>query len=242
MDKKLNGHPPTNGKSAAGVHEPDEQDVESSGEGEVALFEPVPWEVPPAPAAIAELAEGCVRYVERALGVKLDYTAETLPLLDHYLAEARTTVVSKSEDDAKAARTTLPLLVHTAGAYFGEVVRRRYPSWWRVEGDDPMTYRVELETAFLAFSPMLFIYEALARGLAMRGDEAAFEAAQIEMDEEDEKAAAARLAELEVDDEEYYAPSTRLEAIDICVETIRSRRMAAGDPVEMALTPEDYEV
>ena len=57
MDKKLNGHPPTNGKSAGGVHEPDEQDVESSGEGEVALFEPGPWEVPPAPAAIAELAD-----------------------------------------------------------------------------------------------------------------------------------------------------------------------------------------
>ncbi|MEZ4310228.1 MAG: hypothetical protein R3F14_19475 [Polyangiaceae bacterium] len=75
----------------------------------------------------------------------------------------------------------------------------------------------------------------------MHGDEAAFEAAQIEMDEEDQRAAAARLADLEVSDEEYYSPSTRLEAIDVCVDTIRQRRLAEGDPVEMALTPEDYE-
>ena len=42
-------------------------------------------------------------------------------------------------------------------------------------------------------------------------------------------------------DEEYFAPSTRLEAIDVCVDTIRTRRLAEGEAVEMALTPEDYE-
>ncbi len=240
MEKKLNGHP-TNGHAPPepGENEPDDQDAE--GAAEAARVEAETREVPPPPAVIAELADSCVRYVERSLGVKLDYTPETLPLLDHYLAEAQKALVAQSEADASAAKTTLPLLVHTAGAYFGEIVRRRYPSWWRIEGTDPMSFRIELETAYLALSPMLFMYEALARGLALRGDEAVFEAAQIEMDEEDQKDAAARLADLEVDDEEYYAPSTRLEAIDVCVETIRSRRLAAGDPVEMALTPEDYE-
>ena len=245
MEKKLNGHP-TNGHAPPepDAHEPDAQEEEGAAEAalaEAALVESETRAVPPPPAVIAELADSCVRYVERSLGVKLDFTAETLPLLDHYLAEAQKALVAQSEADANAAKTTLPLLVHTAGAYFGEIVRRRYPSWWRIEGSDPMTFRIELETAYLALSPMLFMYEALARGLALRGDEAVFEAAQIEMDEEDQKDAAARLADLEVDDEEYYAPSTRLEAIDVCVETIRSRRLAAGDPVEMALTPEDYE-
>ena len=83
--------------------------------------------------------------------------------------------------------------------------------------------------------------EWAALGLALHGDQAAFEAAQLEMDEEDQRAASARLAELEVSDEEYFAPSMSLEAIDIVVDTIRSRRMAEGDPIEMALTPEDYE-
>lgn len=250
MEKKLNGHH-TNGTDAAlvalggeprsltngGVDESDEAEDEGTSEPEA----PEPRPVAPAPAAIAELAESCVRYVDRALGVKLDYTAETLPLLDHYLAEAQKALVAQNEDDTKAALATLPLLVHTSGAYFGEVVRRRYPSWWRLEGGDPMTYRLEFETAYLAFAPMLFMYEALARSLAVHGDQALFDAAQIEMDEDDQKAAVARLAELEVSDEEYYAPSTRLEAIDVVVDTIRTRRLAAGDPVEMALTPEDYE-
>ena len=245
MEKKLNGHGangthPVLADTQAGdtAHEPDEQDPEEAGgEPEPAA----PLDVEPPPPVIAELSASCVRFVQQSLGVTLDFTPETLPLLDHYLAEAEKTVVAKSEDDLKAALATLPLLVQAAGAYFGEVVRRRYPSWWRAEGNDPMTYRIELETAYLAFSPMLFVYEALAHGLAVQGDQAAFEAAQIEMDEEDQKAAAERLAELSVSEEEYYAPSTRLEAIDVCVETIRSRRLAEGDPAEMALTPEDYE-
>lgn len=249
MEKKLNGHATSDThvvlpgtRTEEGEHEPDEQEEEGGGDGEGSEVEmAAPREVDPPPPIIAELAASCVRYVFQAVGVTLDFTPETLPLLDHYLAEAEKTVVAKSEDDLKAALATLPLLVHTAGAYFGEVVRRRYPSWWHIEGSDPMTYRVELETAYLAFSPMLFVYEALAHGLAVQGDQAVFESAQIEMDEEDQKAAAERLAELAVTEEEYYAPSTRLEAIDVCVEAIRSRRMAEGDPAEMALTPEDYD-
>lgn len=235
MDKKLNGHSTT---------EPDDQEDHGAEEEHGPEIDTSPMEVrevPAPPSVIAELADSCIRFVERAVGVKLDYSAETLPLLDHYLADAEKTLVAQSENDRKAALTTLSLLVQTAGAYFGEVVRRRYPSWWRAEGNDPTSYRIEMETVYLAFSPMLFMYEALSRGLALHGDEAAFEAAQIEMDEEDQKAASARLAELEVSDEEYFAPSTRLEAIDVVVDTIRSRRLAAGDPIEMALTPEDYE-
>jgi hypothetical protein len=51
----------------------------------------------------------------------------------------------------------------------------------------------------------------------------------------------ARLAELPpVSDAEYYAPSTRLEVIDIAVEAIRSRRIAAGEEAEASLDPDDY--
>ena len=67
MDKKLNGHPP-NGQSAhdSGAHEAHEQEESS---GEIDLAPAKPREVPPPPPAIAELAESCVRYVERSLGV-----------------------------------------------------------------------------------------------------------------------------------------------------------------------------
>src|SRR5579862_508162 len=100
-----------------------------SGEGE------------PPPQRVLDLAEACVRFVQRALGVALDYEPETLPLLDHYVGEGRTAAAPRPEAAA--------LVAHAAGAYFGEVVRRRYPSWWRAEGEDPAGWRIELEPVYL---------------------------------------------------------------------------------------------
>src|SRR5687768_1752387 len=66
------------------------------------------------PVVVLDLAEACVRFVKRALQIALDYTPDTLPLLDHYLRSASD--ISKEE--------ILSLHVPAAGAYFGEVVRR----------------------------------------------------------------------------------------------------------------------
>jgi hypothetical protein len=225
----------------------------------------------PPPAVIADLAEGCVRHVERAVGVKLDYQPETLPILDHYLAQSR--------EEAKARPEVLSLLAQTSGAYLGEVVRRRYASWWRTEGTDPAEWQIELEPVYLAFSPVRIVLEAILRGgapdrasgagaadrasgagaasdkegggddaLAPSEDapdeeevESALSAARLELEEEDHEAVMARLADLPpVSEDEFYATSTRLEVIDIAVEAIRARRMAAGEDAERMLRPEDY--
>jgi hypothetical protein len=160
--------------------------------------------------------------------VKLDYTAETLPLLYHYLAGARPAAGERPQAGA--------LVAHAAGAYLGEVVRRRYPSWWRAEGDDPGGWRIELETVYLSFSPVELVADALHRTTDAEAGEA------LELEEEDRQAVAARLAELgPVDEDEFYAPSTRLEVIDIAVDAIRSRRLGAGEPAEAHLGPDDYE-
>lgn len=195
--------------------------------------------VPPPPPAVEDLAEGCVRFVERALGVRLDYGPETLPVLDHYLEEARKATSERVE--------ALPIVAHMAGAYFGEVIRRRHPSWWRVEGDDPTCWQIQLESVYLAFNPVLFVHEALTRDRAKEAQHDLADAppngdpAALELEEEDREAVAARLAELpQVSDAEYYAPSTRLEVIDIAVDAIRSRRLAAGEAADAALVPDDY--
>ncbi|WP_437673302.1 hypothetical protein [Sorangium sp. So ce131] len=195
---------------------------------------------PPPPPAVEDLAEGCVRFVERALGVRLDYRPETLPLLDHYLDQARRATSERVE--------TLPVVAHMAGVYFGEVIRRRYPSWWRMEGDDPTYWQIELESVYLAFSPVLFVREALTRGGAAEpardlAEEApSGDPAGLELQDDDREAVAARLAELPpVSEDEYYAPSTRLEVIDIAVDAIRSRRLAAGEEADAALEPGDYD-
>jgi hypothetical protein len=178
---------------------------------------------------VGELAEACVRYVERAIGVKLDYEPETLSVLDHYLREARASAAEKP--------TTGALVAHAAGAYFGEVVRRRHASWWRVEGDDPATWRLEFESVYLSFSPVQLVADALFRDAAPEAPEAS---ERLELEEEDQAAVAARLADLpQVDEDEFYAPTTRLEVIDIAVEAIRARRAAAGEG-EAVLGPDDY--
>lgn len=190
---------------------------------------PPSFELPP---QARDLAEACVQYVERALGVRLDYEAETLPLLDHYLEEARAAASERVE--------ALNLAAHAAGAYFGEVVRRRHASWWRIEGEDPSQWRLELEGCFLSFCPVAVIFDALDPERGERApDEEGF--TRFEIDEADREAAAARLAELPpASDREFFAPSTRLEVLDIILDAARARRLASEEPPPR-LRPEDYE-
>jgi hypothetical protein len=114
----------------------------------------------PPPEPVADLAEGCVRFVERALGVRLDYRPETLPLLDHYLEQARSATSERVE--------ALPVVAQMAGAYFGEVIRRRHASWWRMEGQDPTFWQLEFESVYLAFSPVLFIPRTASKATPRR--------------------------------------------------------------------------
>ena len=186
----------------------------------------------PPPPPVHELAEACVRFVERAIGVKLDYEPETLPLLDHYLAEARAAAPERPEARA--------LVAHAAGAYFGEVVRRRYPSWWRIgdAADDPGAWRIELEPVFLSFSPAQLVADALANEGEVSEPEAR---ERLELEDDDRGAVAARLADLpEVREEELRAPSTWLEVIDIAVDAIRARRLGEGE-ADAHLGPGDYD-
>jgi len=196
-----------------------------------------------APPAIQDLAQACVRFVERAVGIKLDYEPETLPLLEHYLEQART--------DAHERPETLAVVVQAAGAYFGEVVRRRYASWWCIGGEDPDSWQIQFESVYLAIRPMQLMADALTRGGGQedaldegdepRDDEPRDESG-LELTEQDQALVAARLADIPpVTEREFYAPSTRLEVIEIAVEAIQARRMAEGEETQGRLSPEDYD-
>ncbi|WP_235879819.1 hypothetical protein [Polyangium aurulentum] len=227
-----------------------------------------------APQAVRDLAEACVRFVERSLGVRLDYEPETLSLVDHYVEEGRKAGRERPE--------TLPLLAQTVGAYLGEVVRRRHKSWWRTEEEgNPNAWRLELEAVYMVLRPIELVTrslrrpappplppeipareededdeeagagagaeerearEAQAREAQMPDPEEDVGPAFFELDEDDRAAVAERLAQLPpVSDEEFYAPSTHIEVVDIVVDTIRARRIAAGMEPDAHLEPEDYE-
>src|SRR5687767_15165113 len=79
---KINGSNGSNGSNGAGHH------PAPGPEGPVRDAAASALLATAAPPAIQDLADACIRYVERAVGVRLDYTLETLPLLDHYLEHA----------------------------------------------------------------------------------------------------------------------------------------------------------
>lgn len=80
-----------------------------------------------------DFAAQTVRYVRAALGVELGYDSDTLPVLDHYLR-------SVPEDESAA----LHLVVTTAGAYFGEVVRHELGGLWEIDELEPIKWRLRL--------------------------------------------------------------------------------------------------
>ena len=106
------------------------------------------------PARVREYADQVVAYVQRAIGVALEYDSNTLPLLDHYLRTLH------PDEDHPVRPETLALVVSTAGAYFGEVVRRRLGGRWEATGDD-VEWRVVLPTG-LNFAPAGFVAAAIA--------------------------------------------------------------------------------
>jgi len=103
-----------------------------------------------APPLVTEYANRTVEYVQRALGVSLEFNSDTLPLLDHYL----TTVPA-------AQAPTVALVIATAGAYFGEVVRRGIGGRWEGIAEESTEWRVVLPTG-VSFSPTGMVAAAIA--------------------------------------------------------------------------------
>ncbi len=182
-----------------------------------------------APAPVLELAEACVRYVERALGVPLDYSPDTLSLLDHYARAAAAETGSRPE-----ARR---LVAAAFAAYFGEVVRRRYAAWWHLPDEaDPAGWQLRFDRIYLALVPFAFAEAALApEGEADEGD------GGMVLDEAERDDVAERLALLPpVDPDEYRLPTTRYEVVEIVVDHLRARAEAQGVS-DVSLSDEDYE-
>ena len=179
----------------------------------------------PPPGKVLELAAAAVRFVLAKYKVELDFTPDTLPMVDHYVEEARAGVAERPE--------TLALTAHAIGAYLGEVVRRHHACWWRIDDDDPGAWRLEFRNVFLTFYPVQVAYTALTRD-----EEEAFSG--FELPPGDRDALVERLAQLPaVSEDEYYAPSTKVDVLDIAVDALLARR--AHDPSgTRAFGPDDY--
>jgi hypothetical protein len=103
------------------------------------------------PKQVVDYAARTVEYVKRAVGLELTFDSDTLPLLDHYL---RSVPADQPE--------TVQLVAVTAGAYFGEVVRRHVGGRWDVSSEEPLEWRMNLPTG-VNFAPAGFVAAAIAR-------------------------------------------------------------------------------
>lgn len=110
------------------------------------------------PEVVEDLALGAFRLVKEKLGFELDFTPETLPVLDHYLEQLH------DEGEGGPDEKVVALVGPCAGAYFGEVARRSLPGLrWHCPTDDYQKWRLEGVDSFLCFNPVGVALEALYR-------------------------------------------------------------------------------
>lgn len=168
------------------------------------------------PAAIEELTLTCLEYVKRALGVALDFTPETLPLLDHYASIARSEI---------AANPALASIIAPAvGAYFGEVVRGRFGGFWRVPNQNVHDWSVCSQRTFLAVNPIGVAYDAIYASNEHDGPRSILRVAP-----EDREYLDRRLATVPpVAEDEFYSFSTRFEVLEVANEALAAKMEEEG--------------
>jgi len=173
----------------------------------------------PVQSVVGPLAEGCTRFAKQAVGVELDGTPDTLPILDHYLSLAR-------QDEAPNREEILGLLTASAGAYFGEVVRRSLPGarWHLPDPADPAGWRIEFDHVFLAFNPAGMVREAITEA-----DEEGWNA-HLEVLAQDRALLAQSLDRVgAVRDEDYRRLAVRWETVEQAVAVLEGAAQARGE-------------
>lgn len=179
------------------------------------------------PQPIVELCQSLTDFVERAIGLRPDFTPDTLPLVDHYLLSAREATAGRPE--------VLDLTAQALGAYFGEVVRRRLLGFWRVPSPNFHDWQLCGVASFVAFNPIGIGYEVLTLGTDHAGPSSSVRLAQ-----DDARGVADRLALLpEVSEEEYFSLSARYDMLEIVFDAVRAFAESRGYG-ETHYGPEDY--
>lgn len=171
---------------------------------------------PELPELVSELAGSCVRFVHGAVGVQLDFTHETLPVLDHYLRNARVEVQQRPE--------TADLLTQSLGAYFGMVLAAGFGGLWRVPSTDVHEWFLYLQPAFLAVNPIGVACDVLFEGGRHDGPSGELRVAASER-----ALIAERLQSVSpVPEDEYYTFVARYETFQLCFDTLRAEMDRGG--------------
>jgi hypothetical protein len=172
--------------------------------------------IDPPPGSVHELAERTVEYVRRALELTLDYTPETLPVLDHYLS-----TVPRDQPE------TLRLVATTAGAYFGEVVRRTLGGVWEDREDSGSLDRKLRVSGDVVFAPAAFAALAI-----LQAETEEVDGATVVPERASELVEQALDARGRVAEDEFYSLSGRLEVLMFVVDLVIGSAERPAEPDE----------
>jgi len=179
------------------------------------------------PQNIIDLSGSLVDFVERAVGIRPDFSMETLSLVDHYALAARAEVARRPE--------ILDLTAQALGAYFGEVVRRNLGAFWVLPSPNYHDWTLCGETAYVSINPIGVGYDALLGSTDHSGP-----SSQLKLSGQDRAQLVIRLENLpETAEGEYFTLCTRLEVLEIAMDCIRGQATARGYD-EITYTAEDY--
>jgi hypothetical protein len=182
---------------------------------------------PGLPTHVQELIASCVRFVHSSIGLELDFSHETLPLLDHYTIGARGELEARPE--------ALSLVAQSLGAYFGQVLAVEFTGFWRASQQDSHSWLLCLQPVFLAINPVGVAYDVLTRGGRHDGP-----SPQLRVAREDEQFVADRLRSLpEENEDDYYGFATRFDALAAVVEALRGQ-MIDGGQEDVTFESSDY--
>jgi hypothetical protein len=161
---------------------------------------------------VFDLVRAARDYVHRTMEVDLDLSPASLAVVDHYMKAART-----AEPEVRR------LVVMTLGAYFGEVVRRRFGGRWRKVGQSAATWLVELDVGGVCLCPVGMAAEAVEEGQTEGYDgtlQVPNEHLEVLSEVLDRRGP--------VDPASYYSLSGRLDVIEMVVEALSALSKQRG--------------
>jgi hypothetical protein len=179
---------------------------------------------------IRELSASCEQHVRDAVGLELDGTIETLPILDHYVRLSRDAVRERPE--------LLPLLARTVGAYFGQVVSDHFGGFWSLTSPEVDSWYVCLRGVYLAFNPIGMAHAALTWSI----DEELPPGppAELRLSRQDRAWVEQRLAALPpVREGDFFTLSTRVEGLEVAVAALGEQMAQAGN-TDVVYDDDDY--
>ena len=184
---------------------------------------------------IDSYATRCVVHVKNRFGLELDYTSDTLSVLDHFVsgvvADECEGVIPPVGDRRRSH--LIHLLAPTLGAYFGEVIRSQFQARWRFTAREPHRWVLEFEDFFLRLNPAGAAADAIMGETVEDWSGSLVTAPDLIAPLHERLAMAPPVPE-----DEFFTFASRLEVIQISGDYLRERANADG---KVSFHSEDYD-